>query len=441
MPETTPIIGLEVHVELTTDSKMFCACSADHFGKEPNSQTCPVCLGLPGALPVPNQKAIEATLKLGLALNCCVNLQSHFDRKQYFYPDLPKGYQISQYQHPFCSEGQIILDSGKIIRVERVHLEEDTGKLQHTVESGKKISLIDFNRSGVPLVEIVSYPDIESAAEAKEYLKKIHQIIRAVGVSTADMEKGQMRLEPTVNVQINDETGSHFTPLVEIKNINSFNFAATAIDYEISRQVEQFSKDKKEKTASNKQTRGFDNNRKTTFVQRQKEEAKDYRYFPEPDIPPFVFEVSLIASIKACLPELPENKIQSLVSLGVESKYAKILYTDKSVTDILYHFAKNMPDVNIGKLASFIANKKIRVEGDVYIQYQALTRQRINDQSELEKFIDTVISDNHRAVTDYQNGKTNALGFLIGQVIKVSQCQADPQTVSRLLLEKLGLGQ
>lgn len=216
--KNTPLIGLEVHVELETRSKMFCGCPADHFGKVPNTQTCPVCLGLPGALPVPNEKAIESCLKIGLALNCRVNTLSKFDRKQYFYPDLAKGYQISQYDEPFCSDGFILLDSGKRIGIERVHMEEDTGKLQHTVLEGEKVSLVDYNRSGVPLVEIVSRPDMSSSAEAKEYLKKIHEIVKAIGVSHADMEKGQMRLEPTVNVCVEDDKGTHYTPLADRKS-------------------------------------------------------------------------------------------------------------------------------------------------------------------------------------------------------------------------------
>jgi aspartyl-tRNA(Asn)/glutamyl-tRNA(Gln) amidotransferase subunit B len=455
MPDITPIIGLEIHVELTTKSKMFCDCEADHFGKAPNSQTCPVCLGLPGALPVPNQLAIEDTILIGLALNCSINQNSNFDRKQYFYPDLPKGYQISQYQHPFCSKGFILLDSGKKIRIERIHLEEDTGKLTHRVipsESrlysgeveglhSKKVSLVDFNRSGVPLVEIVSYPDMNSADEAKEYLKKIHQIIRTLGVSTADMEKGQMRLEPTVNVRIVDGSDEHFTPLVEIKNINSFNFASQAINYEINRLTEQFLADGQEKSPSNKQTRGFDNQKKVTFSQRQKEEAKDYRYFPEPDIPPFVIETPLIEKIKARLPKLPEATIQSLISLGIEPKYAKILHSDKFVTATLFDFAENQPGVDIGKLASLIANKKILIKEDILTQYQTITRQRLDDKAELKKIIDIIITENPKAVSDYQNGKTNILGFLVGQVMKHSQGKADPQTVSRLLLEKLSLDQ
>src|SRR3990167_2503265 len=332
----TPIIGLEVHVELTTKSKMFCGCPADHFGKEPNTQTCPVCLGLPGALPVPNQKAIEDTIKIGLALNCQINEVSHFDRKNYFYPDLSKGYQISKYTEPFCHDGFLLLDSGKKIRIERVHLEEDTGKLQHTTLNDERVSLIDFNRSGVPLVEIVSQPDLSSSEEAKEYLKKIHAIVKEIGVTTADLEKGQMRLEPTVNLNID----GHFTPLVELKNINSFNFAVKAIDYEVSRQTAAFEKDGLEKSKSNKQTRGYDSVKKTTFLQRQKEEANDYRYFPEPDIPPFRIGPSIVEKLRGQLPQLPDAIITDLVSLGIEQRFAKLVYNKPKIMNILNVIAR-----------------------------------------------------------------------------------------------------
>ncbi len=430
---TTPIIGLEVHVELTTKSKMFCGCPADHFGKDPNTQTCPVCLGLPGALPVPNQKAIEDTIKIGLALNCEINEVSHFDRKNYFYPDLAKGYQISQYDQPIAHDGYLTLDSGKKIRIERVHLEEDTGKLQHTELDGEKVSLIDFNRSGVPLVEIVSQPDLASSEEAKEYLKKIHAIVRELGVTSADMEKGQMRLEPTVNVKINDDLGDHFTPLVELKNINSFNFATLAIDYEIKRQRELFEKTGQEKEGSNKSTRGYDSVKKITFPQRQKEEAKDYRYFPEADIPPLRFSPSLVEKIRKELPQLPDAIVAELVSLGVKPADAKILSIDKTALTVL----KNNPDVQPGRLASLIVNKKIDVSGDIKVQFQQLTRTGETDSTKLSTFVDEVIANNLKVVEEYKKGKVAVLGFLVGAVMKLSAGKADAKTVTALLTEKL----
>ncbi len=433
MNNPTPIIGLEVHVELTTKSKMFCGCPADHFGKDPNTQTCPVCLGLPGALPVPNQQAIEDTIKIGLALNCEINEVSHFDRKNYFYPDLAKGYQISQYDQPFCHDGFVTLDSGKKIRIERVHLEEDTGKLQHTVLGGEKVSLIDFNRSGVPLVEIVSHPDISSSAEAKEYLKKIHQIVKEIKVTTADLEKGQMRLEPTVNVKITDEKGGHFTPLVELKNINSFNFATLAIDYEISRLTTEFEKTGLEKEGGNKTTRGYDSVKKLTFPQRQKEEANDYRYFPEPDIPPLRISKSVVEKIRADLPQLPDVIIADLISAGVKPADAKILSKDAAALTIL----KANPDLDTGKLASFIVNKKVDISSNINEQYSKLTQVGETDTAKLSNFVDEVLTANPKVVEEYKKGKVGVLGFLIGQVMKLSQGKADPKTVSSLLLEKL----
>jgi len=432
----TPLIGLEVHVELNTLSKMFCSCPADHFGKEPNTQTCPVCLGLPGALPVPNKKAIENCIKIGLSLNCTINKLSKFDRKQYFYPDLSKGYQISQYDQPFCSDGFVVLESGKKIRIERVHQEEDTGKLQHTILNGKKVSLVDFNRSGVPLVEIVSRPDMESSGEAKEYLKKIHGLIRALGVSSADMEKGQMRLEPTVNVKIEDDHGIHYTPLVEIKNINSFNFAVQAIEYEVKRQLDEFSRTAIEKSATNKTTRGYDSVKKTTFLQRTKEEAKDYRYFPEPDIPPFALNDTYIDELRNTLPLLPDQIIAALIAEGVEPKYAKVLCDNKD-SYIAYNHNKEKEGIDRAKLASLIANKKIDIGKDIPAQYQKLTQSGITDRQMLEKVVAQILAENPSVVADYKKGKTGVLGFFVGQAMKNTNGQANPQIISKLFLDLL----
>ncbi|OGD70200.1 hypothetical protein A3A84_00410 [Candidatus Collierbacteria bacterium RIFCSPLOWO2_01_FULL_50_23] len=433
MKNTTPIIGIEVHVELTTNSKMFCGCPADHFGKSPNTQTCPVCLGLPGALPVPNQKAIEDTIKIGLALNCEINEETHFDRKQYFYPDLAKGYQISQYDQPLSHDGFLTLDSGKKIRIERVHLEEDTGKLQHTILNGERVSLIDFNRCGVPLVEIVSMPDISSTEEAKEYLKKIHQIVREIKVTTADLEKGQMRLEPTVNVKITDASGEHLTPLVELKNINSFNFATLAIDYEVKRLVAEFEKTGFTKKGGNKSTRGYDSVKKVTFPQRQKEEANDYRYFPEPDIPPLRISNSVVEKIRTELPALPDVIIENLVVSGVKLPDAKIISKDRLALEALTAY----PGFDQTKLASFIVNKKIDISGNITSQYRKLTQIGETDTGKLSAFVEKVITDNPKVVEEYKKGKTGVLGFLVGQVMKLSGGKADPKTVSTLLLEKL----
>jgi len=437
----TPLIGLEVHVELETESKMFCGCPSNHFGKEPNTQTCPVCLGLPGALPVPNEKAIEFCLKIGLALNCHVNTQSKFDRKQYFYPDLAKGYQISQYDQPFCSDGFVVLDSGKKIGIERVHMEEDTGKLQHVVLEGKKVSLVDFNRSGVPLVEIVSRPDMNSSTEAKEYLKKIHEIVKTIGVSKADMEKGQMRLEPTVNVCIENETGKHYTPLSEIKNINSFNFAASAMDFEIARQTEEYEKTGIEKAATNKTTRGYDSVKKITFLQRTKEEAKDYRYFPEPDIPPFVIENELIEKLRKELPFLPDEQVLELVNLGIDKKDAKILVSFHQPALTAIKLMAQRQDVDIKKLASLIVNKKIEYSNDVvnqiYDQYLKLTKVGNTNAEQLKTVVEKIIADNPSIVAEYKKGKTNVAGFFVGQAMKETCGTADPKTLNQIVLDLL----
>lgn len=432
----TPIIGLEVHVELETKSKMFCGCPADHFGKEPNTQTCPVCLGLLGALPVPNKKAIENCIQIGLALNCTINKHSKFDRKQYFYPDLAKGYQISQYDEPFCSDGFLNLDSGKKIGIERVHQEEDTGKLQHTILDGEKVSLVDFNRSGVPLVEIVSKPDMSSSEEAKEYLKKIHEIIRALGVSNADMDKGQMRLEPTVNVKIEKDGEVFYTPLAEIKNINSFNFVASAIEYEVKRQVKEWEETGVVKTATNKTTRGYDSVKKVTFLQRTKEEAKDYRYFPEPDIPPFVVDSEYIESLKSSMAKLPTQIIKDLIERGLGEKNAKLLYSKSDCLNIYFQYENKVTDAN--KLASLLINGKIDLQKDILVQFQELTNKGNTNESELKSIVQKVIDSNQSLVAEYKNGKSNLLGYFVGSAMKETRGEASPQVLSKLLADLLG---
>ena len=434
----TPLIGLEVHAELETKSKMFCSCPADHFGKKPNTQTCPVCLGLPGALPVPNKKAIESCIQIGLALNCSINRLSKFDRKQYFYPDLAKGYQISQYDEPFCSGGFILLDSGKRIGIERVHLEEDTGKLQHTEINGEKVTLVDFNRSGVPLVEIVSKPDLSSSDEAKEYLKKIHEIIRALGISRADMEKGQMRLEPTINVNIEGK----YTPMVEVKNINSFNYASQAIEYEIKRQIEEFEKTGFEKTPTNKTTRGYDPIKKVTFLQRAKEEAKDYRYFPEPDIPPFIIEDDVIEKLRQELPLLPDQIIASLVKLGIEDRFAKLVHNKPEILNVLSVIASDSiaihnNNLDLNRLASLLINGKLDPAKDVLTQYKIMTKVGSTDRGQLEKVVREILVANPSLVSQYKGGKTTLTSFFVGQAMKATHGSADPKTLSKVVTELL----
>lgn len=433
----TPLIGLEVHVELETKSKMFCGCPADHFGKSPNTQTCPVCLGLPGALPVPNKKAIESCIQIGLALNCNIADVSKFDRKNYFYPDLSKGYQISQYDEPFCFGGFINLDNGKKIGITRVHQEEDTGKLQHASVNGKKVSLVDYNRSGVPLVEIVSEPDMNSSEEAKEYLKKIHDLIRALGVSSADMEKGQMRLEPTVNVKIEKDGETFYTPLVEVKNINSFNFAAAAIEFEVKRQVEEWEKTGIVKDKGNKTTRGYDSVKKNTFLQRSKEDAQDYRYFPEPDIPPFVLSKEYIGQLKSALPKLPDEIIADLVTKGVETKTAKVLYSKSDCLSVFNVIASDsaaiQDNIDFNKLANLLVNAKIDINKNILEQYKELTKVGNTNEDELTKIVEEIIAANPGPVAEYKKGKTNVAGFFVGLAMKATKGTASPQTLAAIV--------
>jgi len=449
-----PIIGFEVHVELKTKSKMFCGCSADYFGEKPNTHTCPVCLGLPGALPVPNKKAIEWCIIIGLALNCKIPLFSKFDRKNYFYPDLPKGYQISQYDQPFCINGCVELSNGKKVGITRVHMEEDTGKLIHEGDS----TLIDFNRSGVPLVEIVTDPDFENAPEVKEYLQKLQQIVRYLDVSNADMEKGDMRLEPNISLRecnTTNTTNKQILPIskgelpnykVEVKNINSFKFVEKAIDYELKRQMEILEKGE----IPDQETRGWDEKKQITVSQRSKEEAKDYRYFPEPDIPPISFEKSQIEDIKSNMPELPSTKFERFKKDYKLSDYdAEILTREKETAEYFEECVrvnnklkeKNEKALEVKTIANWIIHKKPDLNtilpAELIQIILSATQVATIDENELEKIIDQVLSENPKAVEDYKKGKENVIMFLIGQVLRVTKRKIEIDIIKNKILQKI----
>ena len=434
-----PVIGLEVHIELATKSKMFCSCSADYFGAKPNTHTCSVCLGLPGAMPKANKLAIEFAQKLALALNCQVQLGSKFDRKNYFYPDLAKGFQVSQYDLPFSEEGflQIKAENGdlKKVRISRAHLEEDTGKLTHATINNRRVTLVDFNRSGVPLMEIVSEPDVESAQEAKLYAQKIRQTARYMGISDADMEKGSMRIEPNISLR---EMGTKTLPSykVELKNINSFKFAEKAIDYEIKRQTEIL--DKGEVPAQ--ETRGFNEQKGITVSQRSKEFAHDYRYFPEPDLPPLFFTERQFEKIKNELPELPDEKYQRFIkkfNLGVYD--AEILTREQKVAEYFEEAAKagGKAQISTKVIANFIINQKPNIEkflpADLVSQIYRKTQKTYIPDDELEEIVKKVLGENKKAVEDYKKGKDAALQVLVGAVMGESKGNIDPQKAKAML--------
>ncbi|MCL4382621.1 MAG: Asp-tRNA(Asn)/Glu-tRNA(Gln) amidotransferase subunit GatB [Patescibacteria group bacterium] len=432
-----PIIGLEIHVELKTKSKMFCGCSADYFGHEPNSQCCPICLGLPGALPFPNKKAIRDCLVIGLALDCQVVETSQFDRKNYFYPDLAKGFQISQYANPFCLNGKL----GEI-RIRRVHMEEDTGKLLHAQEG----TLIDFNRSGVPLVEIVTEPDLHTASEAKIFLQKLQQIIRYLGVSDADMEKGSMRLEPNISLIKTNTTNKYQLPSykVEVKNINSFKFVEKAINFEIERQQALLEKGE----VIHQETRRFDADKGLTLPQRSKEEAKDYRYFPEPDIPPIKWTKEEINNLKNKIPELPETKLKRFIKeYGLSEYDATILTVSLAVADYFEESIKYLvssiesKEITPKIIANWLINKKVDIDKnspeDLVEMIAQKSQQATISDEELEKATLKVLLDNPKAVSDYKAGKEQALMFLVGQVLKMVKGQASGEEIKTLIKEEL----
>lgn len=424
------IIGLEVHVELKTRSKMFCGCSTDYFGHEPNTHVCPVCLGLPGALPVANKKAINWTVLAGMALGCQAPLFSKFDRKNYFYPDLPKGYQISQYDLPFCVGGRV----GRV-GIRRVHLEEDTAKLIHTPKS----TLIDFNRSGVPLLEIVTEPDMKSTGEVKDFLKKLQQILRYLGISDCDMEKGSMRLEANVSVKSKKSTKLP-DYRVEIKNLNSFRFVEKAINYEIKRQLQLIKKGKK----PIQETRGWDEVKEITYTQRWKEEAQDYRYFPEPDLPPIHWSKKQLDSIKGQLLELPETKTKRF-----QKEYRLTIYQTKILIETKEKADYFEEVVEVGKkhkilakeLANVIINKRVDIEKFLPAELiQILVKKkappRVTDKKLLEA-IEKILKENPKVIVDFKKGKTQAVEFLVGQVMGETKSRTDPNQTRKILLEKL----
>jgi len=423
-----PIIGLEIHIELKTRSKMFCRCPADHFGKPANSQTCPVCLGLPGALPYPNQKAIDWTIMAGLALGCRIPLNSKFDRKNYFYPDLPKGFQISQYDQPLAIKGE--LDG---VRIRRVHLEEDTAKMLHR----KRQTLIDFNRSGVPLMEIVTEPDIHSDEQAKQWLKHLQQIIRRLGISSCDMAKGSMRIEPNISLAKDKIKLPNYK--VEIKNINSFRFTKKAINYEIKRQANSLTKGQK----LVQETRGWDNKRQTTYSQRTKEAAHDYRYFPEPDLPPMQLTKEKIAQIRKQIPELPAGqKERWQKEFGLNEYQARVLTNTPQKAAYFEEAAGLAKKIPAKTLANLIINNKVNIQQTEPKQLikQLLTTRPQLAEDQLSKIIQRVIKQSPKPVTDFQKGKIGILEFLVGQVMiacRQLNGQADPNRVRQLIKQKL----
>jgi aspartyl-tRNA(Asn)/glutamyl-tRNA(Gln) amidotransferase subunit B len=469
-----PVIGLEVHTQLKTASKMFCGC-ANRFGAEPNTQTCPVCLGLPGALPVPNRSAVEFAIRLGLALGAKIADVTRFDRKQYFYPDLPKGYQISQFDRPVTYAGKLelkITGRDKTIGITRAHLEEDAGKGMH--EDGGMSTLIDLNRCGIPLLEIVSEPDLRSAEEAYDYLTELKLLLKTLEISDCDMEKGSLRCD--VNVSVRKKGDPKFGTRVEIKNLNSFRGVERAIKHEVLRLIGLT--EAGERIVP--ETRLWDDDKGESRLMRTKESAPDYRYFPDPDLPPFAIDAKWIESVKASMPELPVARLRRYRDeLGLSEYDARVLITDPDVaryfeecaalskdakssanwvTSELFGLMKGGADINtikvrpahVAELIKLVQDGTLNVRGAREVlakQYedprpaaeiiQELGLVQVSDRSELVAIMKRALDANPKAVADLKAGKQKAAGAVLGFVMRETKGRANPQVLNEILEELL----